>query len=72
MDEMKTFRYDLEVLLNRHSMENGSNTPDFILANYLTACLSTFDTIVQAREKWYGREGVGPGQGTDYSRVKGV
>ena len=48
------FRKELEELLNRHSMENGSNTPDFMLATYLNACLVAFDEIVKARDRWYG------------------
>jgi DNA-binding response OmpR family regulator len=50
------FRKELEALINRHSLENGSNTPDFILADYMTECLDTFDRIVKAREKWHGRK----------------
>jgi hypothetical protein len=46
---------ELRATLNRHSVENGSNTPDFILAQYLLGCLSAFETAVNAREKWYGR-----------------
>lgn len=49
------FRVEIEKLINRNSMENGSNTPDFILADYLNDCLSAFDTAVNAREAWYGR-----------------
>ncbi len=55
------FRSDLESIINRHSQENGSNTPDFILAEYLQACLRAFDLAVVARERWYGREMDGPG-----------
>ena len=50
-----TFREQLASLLNRNSMENGSDTPDFILAEYLVRALESFDTAVNAREKWYGR-----------------
>lgn len=50
------FRIELEQLLNRHSMENGSDTPDFILAKYLTAALNNFNAVVTEREKWYGRQ----------------
>lgn len=50
------FREELEALINKHSMENGSNTPDFMLADYLMECLSAFDRVVNAREKWYGRD----------------
>ena len=54
---MADFRKDLEVLINRHSKENGSNTPDFILALFLGQCLDSFDAAVQQRETWYGRDG---------------
>jgi hypothetical protein len=51
----ETFRKELESLINRHSAENGSDTPDFILADYLQDCLFAWDKAVAAREKWYGR-----------------
>lgn len=51
-----TFRADLEALINRCSAENGSNTPDFILAKYLQSCLEAFDCAVRERETWYGRD----------------
>ena len=50
------FRSELERLINRESMENGSNTPDFILAKFLRGCLESFDSAVQERETWYGRD----------------
>lgn len=46
-------RHDLESLLNRHSRERLSNTPDFILARYLTACLQAFEDGVNRRDRWY-------------------
>ena len=49
------FRADLETLVNRYSRENGSDTPDFILADYLLAALKAFDHTVRNREAWYGR-----------------
>lgn len=52
------FAADLRDLINRHSLENGSNTPDFMLADYLTDCLEAYGRITQAREKWYGRGSV--------------
>lgn len=51
-----SFRSELQTLINRHSKENESNTPDFILADYLVGCLNLFDDIVKSRENWYGRE----------------
>lgn len=50
-----TFEKELENLINRYSKENGSNTPDFILAEYMSKCLTNFNDIVTKREKWYGR-----------------
>jgi len=40
--------------INRGGGENGSNTPDFILAEYLVRCLKAFDMAFRTREKWYG------------------
>lgn len=54
MGERPTFQDELEALINRHSMENMSNTPDFILAGYLMACLDAWQLATRAREKWYG------------------
>lgn len=45
----------LERALNRFSAENPSNTPDFILAQFLLGCLSAWNQGVQQRETWYGR-----------------
>jgi hypothetical protein len=40
--------------LNCHSMENGSNTPDFLLAEYLLDSLAAWNKCIVARAKWYG------------------
>ncbi len=51
---MITFQQKLEALINENSMENGSNTPDFILAEFLIHCLATFDKVTKQRDEWYG------------------
>lgn len=49
------FRNELESLINRTSMEQaGGNTPDFVLAEYLVACLAAFDHATKTRDQWYG------------------
>jgi len=53
---MQTFENELKDLINCHSKENESNTPDFILAQYMTDCLKVFTTTIQQRETWYGRD----------------
>lgn len=50
------FQDEIESLINRYSQENGSNTPDFILASYLNDCLKAWNSAVNARETWYGRK----------------
>lgn len=55
------FEDELRVLINHHSKENGSNTPDYILARYLSECLKAFDLAVVARDVWYGRAQFGDG-----------
>ncbi|HEY0149891.1 MAG TPA: hypothetical protein VGB70_12920 [Allosphingosinicella sp.] len=45
------FCADLAGLINKHSMENGSNTPDFMLAAFLTQCLAAFDQAVDWRQR---------------------
>ena len=56
MDKEKHYGFlkKLEILINSTSQENGSNTPDFILAGFLSQCLRAFDEAVNARSKWYG------------------
>jgi len=54
-ERMTKFEKALEHLINVHSMENGSDTPDFLLAQYLRGCLENFNTVVKARSRWYGR-----------------
>ena len=52
---MKNLHKELSAILNRHSAENNSGTPDFILAVYLLDCLNAFEKAVIRREDWYGR-----------------
>ena len=52
---MKDFHTELTNLINCYSLENESNTPDWLLATYILQCLETFNFVVNAREKWYGR-----------------
>jgi len=50
------FSESLRELLNRNSMERGSDTPDFILAEYMSDCLLAFDKAVSQRTAFYGQE----------------
>lgn len=43
------FRHKLEHLINECSMESGSNTPDYVLAEYLMDCLEAYEKVVRLR-----------------------
>ena len=43
-------------VINRNSIENHSNTPDFILAEHAVKSLESFAATSQWREKWYDKE----------------
>ena len=49
------FEVRLRQLINECSVENESDTPDYILAHFLVGCLAAFESAVKSREAWYGR-----------------
>ena len=51
---MTDFKRELTTLLNRYSIENNSDTPDFILAEYILKSLEAFETATKIRDEWYG------------------
>lgn len=51
---MNDFVSELTSLLNRHCKENGSGTPDFILAEYLFGCLTLWCRIWRLVMPFFG------------------
>ena len=49
----ETFEQKLASLLNRESRENSSDTPDFLLAEFMSSCLRAFDLAVKSRTFWH-------------------
>jgi hypothetical protein len=49
-----TLESELAGLINRRSLENASDTPDYILAQYLIGCLDNYNATIRARRRWYG------------------
>jgi hypothetical protein len=49
-----TFMRELTSLLNRHCYENESNTPDYLLADFVLRCLAAFNQATKERDGWYG------------------
>lgn len=66
---MKNLRKEIERVINGTSSENGSDTPDFILADYLANCLAAFDRATTWRDEWYSPEGVPEGLRTAEERT---
>ena len=62
---------ELEALINKHSVENESDTPDFILAKYLGRCLDNWNETVTARDKWWGFKPWGNNEGIEVTEVFG-
>lgn len=50
----KKFVEELGALINTFSLENKSNTPDFILAEFMLHCLTAFEATSLRREAWFG------------------
>ncbi len=48
-----TLEKELMELLNRHSVENASNTPDFILVHFLMTCLVAWNQNTRQRDLWF-------------------
>ena len=51
--KVNSFRGQIEYWINCFNKEAGSNTPDFILAEYLEDCLAALDRAVKRRSDWY-------------------
>lgn len=45
---------DIATVINRHSRENHSDTPDFVLARYLMSCLRAFELATERRRQHAG------------------
>jgi hypothetical protein len=49
------FEKELAQIINRYSLENLSDTPDFLLATMLVDVLNIVSIMVARRECWHGR-----------------
>jgi len=47
-----SFEDELTAILNSHSVETMSGTPDFILAEFMVGCLKSFNTAVRRGAEW--------------------
>lgn len=61
---MNRIQHELSSAVNHSSMENGSNTPDWIIGEFLTTMIGALDRAILQRDKWYGRMNA-PGQSSE-------
>jgi len=66
---MSEFQRELAALINKHSIENETNTPDFILAIYLNDCLNSLATLMDKRDAMAGKKTV-PVEVNDVQNIK--
>ena len=57
--EMKDEKYEeflreLSSVINKHSVENRSDTPDFMLAEFMAGCLNVYENTIRNRGDWFG------------------
>ncbi len=50
-------RQAIERAINSHNAEKGSDTPDFVLSEFLIGSLAAFDQAMSRRNGWYGKVG---------------
>lgn len=56
IEHNSVLRQDLITLINTHNLENKSNTPDWLIADYLLKCLKVFNITVDHREQFYNNK----------------
>lgn len=50
--EMSDLERELSALLNKHGMDNATNTPDFILARHIIRDLDTYRETTAEVKRW--------------------
>ena len=50
----KEFKKELESLINTYCMDTDSDTPDYILAEYMVSCLKAFNKATRERDAHLG------------------
>jgi len=51
---MQKFRMDLEKLINKHSIENAVDMPDFLLANMICRMIEAMGPSIKQAFDWHG------------------
>lgn len=52
----ESFLNEITYVINKYSEDNKSNTPDFILAQYMKDCLDVLNKTIRTRDAWHKKE----------------
>lgn len=55
---MEKFKKELEILINKHSIENVSDMPDFIMAEMLIGIIQIVGKAAKKNLDWHGCDSV--------------
>lgn len=48
----KAVRKELQKLMNVQSVDSALDTPDFVLADYLLNCLTSYESAIREHRRW--------------------
>ncbi len=55
---MDEFKKELEILINKHCIENTCDMPDFILAEMVCNFITTIGTSIKGNLDWHGCDSI--------------
>jgi len=55
-EKFENLKREISSVLNKYSQENRSNTPDFILAEYMLGCLTVYENTISMRNNWFTKD----------------
>ena len=58
MNQLEQFKKDLETLINKHSMENYWDMPDFIMAELITTFIACTGSPMKKNLDWHGVDSI--------------
>ena len=56
MKNQAQFKSELESLINKLSIDNDTNTPDFILAEMIVDFVNNIAIKIKQRDEWFGAD----------------
>lgn len=58
MKKLQFFKEDLEQIINRHSVENEWDMPDFLMAEFIAQFIISAGPVMKKNLDWHGTDSV--------------